>query len=61
MKRRRNQDAVSGALAYVAEACRSGSNLMEPICDAVRREATVGEICDVFRSEFGVYTDPGWL
>ena len=61
MKRRRNQDAVSDALAHVAAACRSGRNLMEPICDAVRREATVGEICDVFRSEFGVYTDPGWL
>jgi methylmalonyl-CoA mutase N-terminal domain/subunit len=61
MKRERNSALVKEALKRVAEACRSGANLMEPICDAVRCEATVGEISDVFRSEFGVYTDPGWL
>jgi methylmalonyl-CoA mutase, N-terminal domain len=61
MKRERNQAALTDALARVAEACRSGENLMDPICEAVRREATVGEISDVFRAEFGVYTDPGWI
>jgi methylmalonyl-CoA mutase, N-terminal domain len=61
MKRERNSTAVKDALKRLAEACRSGENLMEPICDAVRRETTVGEISDVFRTEFGVYTDPGWL
>jgi methylmalonyl-CoA mutase N-terminal domain/subunit len=61
MKRERNQTALKDALARVAEACRSGENLMDPICEAVRREATVGEISDVFRAEFGVYTDPGWI
>jgi methylmalonyl-CoA mutase N-terminal domain/subunit len=61
MKRERNQAALKEALARVAEACRSGENLMDPICEAVRREATVGEISDVFRAEFGVYTDPGWI
>ncbi len=61
MKRSRNAGAVGDALRRVAEACRSGENLMEPICAAVRGEATIGEISDVFRSEFGVYTDPGWL
>jgi methylmalonyl-CoA mutase, N-terminal domain len=61
MKRERNSTAVKEALKRVAEACRSGENLMEPICEAVRREITVGEISDVFRAEFGVYTDPGWL
>jgi methylmalonyl-CoA mutase N-terminal domain/subunit len=53
MKRERNQTALKDALARVAEACRSGENLMDPICEAVRREATVGEISDVFRAEFG--------
>ena len=53
--------ALKEALARVAEACRSGENLMEPICEAVRHEATVGEISDIFRTEFGVYTDPGWI
>src|SRR6266481_6174648 len=61
MKRERNSAAVREALRRVAESCRSGENLMEPICEAVRREATVGEVCDIFRAEFGVYTDPGWI
>jgi methylmalonyl-CoA mutase N-terminal domain/subunit len=61
MKQQRNAAGLKEALRRVAEACRSGENLMEPICEAVRREATVGEISDVFRAEFGVYKDPGWL
>jgi methylmalonyl-CoA mutase, N-terminal domain len=61
VKRERNSVAVKEALARVSEACRSGENLMEPICEAVRRDATVGEVCDIFRAEFGVYTDPGWI
>ena len=61
MKRERNSVAARESLARVAEACRSGENLMEPICEAVRHDGTVGEICDVFRSEFGIYTDPGCI
>ena len=61
MKRERNGSAVKESLKRVAEACRSGENLMEPICEAVRREITVGEISDVFRTEFGVYKDPAWI
>ena len=61
VKRERNSVAVKEALARVSEACRSGENLMEPICEAVRRDATVGEVSDIFRAEFGVYTDPGWI
>jgi methylmalonyl-CoA mutase N-terminal domain/subunit len=61
MKRERNSVAVRESLARVAEACRSGENLMEPICEAVRRDGTIGEVCDVFRTEFGIYTDPGWI
>ncbi|MGH7932592.1 MAG: acyl-CoA mutase large subunit family protein [Candidatus Binataceae bacterium] len=61
MKSERNAVAVREALQRVGEACRSGDNLMDPICAAVRRDATVGEISDVFRAEFGVYKDPGWI
>jgi len=61
MKRERNSAAVKEALRMVAEACRSGENVMPSICEAVRRNVTVGEISDIFRSEFGVYTDPGWI
>jgi len=61
VKRERNAVAVKEALARVAEACRSGENLMDPICEAVRRDGTVGEISDIFRAEFGVYKDPAWI
>jgi len=61
MKRDRNGVAVKEALKRVAECCRSGENLMEPICEAVRRETTVGEVSDIFRAEFGTYKDPGWI
>ena len=61
MKRDRNSVAVREALGWVSEACRSRENLMEPILEAVRREVTVGEISEVFRTEFGVYRDPGWI
>jgi methylmalonyl-CoA mutase N-terminal domain/subunit len=61
MKRERNSVAVREALTRVSEACRSNENLMEPILEAVRREVTVGEISEVFRTEFGVYRDPGWI
>jgi len=61
MKQERNAAALKESLRRVGDACRSGENVMEAICEAVRREATVGEISDVFRTEFGVYKDPGWL
>jgi methylmalonyl-CoA mutase, N-terminal domain len=61
IKRERNSTSVKDALKRVAEACRSGENLMPPICEAVRNSASVGEISDIFRAEFGVYTDPGWI
>jgi methylmalonyl-CoA mutase N-terminal domain/subunit len=61
MKRERNSTALKEALKRVAEACRSGENLMDPICEAVRHDATVGEISDIYRAEFGVYKDPGWI
>jgi methylmalonyl-CoA mutase, N-terminal domain len=61
MKRERDSAALRAALGRIGAACHSQQNLMEPICEAVRCEATVGEICDIFRAEFGVYTDPGWI
>ncbi|HEY6394189.1 MAG TPA: methylmalonyl-CoA mutase family protein, partial [Candidatus Binataceae bacterium] len=61
IKRERNSSALKESLKRVAEVCRSGENLMEPICEAVRHDATVGEISDIFRTEFGVYRDPAWI
>jgi methylmalonyl-CoA mutase N-terminal domain/subunit len=32
---------------------------MNPIVDAAKEYATLQEMCDVFRSVFGQYRDPG--
>jgi methylmalonyl-CoA mutase N-terminal domain/subunit len=49
-------------LAAVRAACKDDrSNLMPPILDAVKAHVTLGEICDIFRDEFGVHTDPAYL
>ena len=39
-------------------AARDGGNMIGPMLDAVRAEATLGEICDVLRDEWGTYTEP---
>ncbi len=36
-------------------------NVMPPILDAVKQRVTLGEICDLFRSELGEYRDPAYL
>jgi methylmalonyl-CoA mutase N-terminal domain/subunit len=54
----RDGSRARAALGHVADACRSGENLMPPIIAAAHADVTLGEICDVFRTEFGVYRDP---
>ncbi len=58
VKARRDDDAVETALATVRDAARNDENVMPPIIEAVKAYATVQEICDVFRDEFGEY-EPG--
>jgi methylmalonyl-CoA mutase N-terminal domain/subunit len=58
----RDGDLVEKHLAKVRAACQDESkNLMRPIIDAVKAKITLGEICEVFREEFGVHTDPAYL
>ena len=61
VKANRDQALAQGALAGVRAACQSDANLVEAILAAVKVEVTLGEICDVFRDEFGVYRDPAFL
>ncbi len=51
----RDGGAVARALARVRAAAEGDDPLMEPVLEAVRAYATVGEICDVLRAVFGVY------
>ncbi|MEV4248610.1 methylmalonyl-CoA mutase family protein [Streptosporangium canum] len=54
----RDQGAVDGALAAMVQVARGEGNLVPPMLDAVRAEATLGEICDALRGEWGVYSEP---
>jgi len=60
-KQARNQAKAREGLTTVRAACRDGANLMPPLIAAVKDGATLGEVCDVYREEFGVYRDPAWL
>ena len=53
----RNQAAVDGCLASLSAAAKGSENLMPRILDAVKAEATVGEICDAMRTVFGEYQE----
>ncbi len=58
----RDAAAVQAALAAVKAALRDDKqNVMPPILAAVRVNATLGEICDLFRAELGEYRDPAYL
>jgi len=54
----RDQAAVDVALDEVRTAARGTGNLLVPMREALRLMATLGEVSDVLRSEFGVY-QPG--
>ncbi|MBB6645975.1 acyl-CoA mutase large subunit family protein [Halobellus ruber] len=51
----RDDEAVEAGLAAVADAAAGTDNVLPPIVDAVKAYATVGEISDVLREEFGEY------
>jgi methylmalonyl-CoA mutase N-terminal domain/subunit len=58
----RDAAVVERALASVKAALRDDKqNVMPPIFDAVKQHVTLGEICDLFRSELGEYRDPAYL
>ena len=51
----RDQAAVDAAIAAMLAAARSGVNMIPSMLDAARAEATLGEICDALRDEWGGY------
>ncbi|RIQ24955.1 acyl-CoA mutase large subunit family protein [Jiangella rhizosphaerae] len=59
-KRRAERDdaAVRAALAAMVDVARTDENIVPAMLDAVRAEATLGEICDALRAEWGVYSEP---
>jgi len=55
VKEWRDDEEVEATLEAVRDAAQSDANLMPPIIDAVKAYATIGEISNVLRDEFGEY------
>ncbi len=51
----RDEAAVQAALAAVAAASAGETNLLPPMREALRQRATLQEVCDVLRAEFGTH------
>jgi methylmalonyl-CoA mutase N-terminal domain/subunit len=54
----RDGQAVRSALAALAAAAGTEANLVPPMLDAARAEATLGEICGTLREQWGSYAEP---
>ncbi len=54
----RDQAAVDASLKRMVEVARTDENLVPAMLDAARAEATLGEICDALRAEWGGYREP---
>ena len=58
IRKERDNSKVKKVLAELKSKAAGSDDLMLPILDAVRSYATVGEICDALRTEFGSYSPP---
>jgi methylmalonyl-CoA mutase N-terminal domain/subunit len=57
-KEGRDAAAVEAALKHLLEVARTEDNMIPAMLEAARVEATLGEICDVLRAEWGEYREP---
>lgn len=58
---RRDDAKWKASLAAVERACTENRNVVPVLLDAVDAGATLGEVSDIYRKVFGVYSDPGML
>ncbi len=61
VRQQRDSSRVGQTLDRLRIACLGTENTMPYLLDAVRAYATLGEIMDVMREEFGVYQEPNWI
>ncbi len=57
----RNQDVWRLAQDKLRRACRDNLNVMPVLIEAVDVGVTLGEVSDIYREVFGVYSDPGTI
>ncbi|MCH8019463.1 methylmalonyl-CoA mutase family protein [candidate division KSB1 bacterium] len=58
VKASRNDTAVNDSLNHLREAAKDGSNLMPQFIECAKAYATIGEMIDILKDEFGVYKEP---
>ena len=54
----RNAESVAQSLDAIRNAAKDGTNLFPVVLDAVRHRATLGEIMNAMKDEFGTYMAP---
>jgi len=54
----RDEAQVSARLAALVEVARGQGNTIPAMLEAIRAEATLGEVCGALREEWGSYTEP---
>jgi len=54
----RDEAQVSARLAALVEVARGQGNTISAMLEAIRAEATLGEVCGALREEWGSYTEP---
>jgi methylmalonyl-CoA mutase N-terminal domain/subunit len=57
LRRTRDRNAVDRSLDRIRRVAGTRENLMEPLLEAVRAYATVGEMCDALREVWGEYEE----
>ena len=57
LKRKRNQSNVNSTLEQITKVCRTRDNLMPYIISAAKEHATVGEIIEAMKNEFGEWQE----
>jgi methylmalonyl-CoA mutase N-terminal domain/subunit len=58
VRRERDGGAVEGVLRRLRDEARGGGNLMEPITEAVKAYATLGEVARAMKDVFGEHKEP---
>jgi len=57
-RKNRNEPQVKASLNKLKKACQHDENLMPFVLEAVKTDATIGEITNIFRQEFDVWRMP---
>ncbi|MCP9439273.1 MAG: methylmalonyl-CoA mutase family protein [Nitrospira sp.] len=58
LRKARDPFKMAGAVASLQEAVAGGENIMPPLIEAVKAQATLGEICAALKEVLGTYREP---